>query len=271
MPARNIQRRSDTPAAWAISWASSNSPSRLQTFGRWALPQNRIPLSSKPTSPAPTPRRDRFSERVSKHAPALPEQRGREPAYSNHSENIMKTNKTLIAVLAAAGVAAAGVAVAQSTNPGGSGMPGMHQSMHAMKGGMHQGMHEMKGGMQGMHEMKGGMQGMHEMKGGMHGGQGHGGSGHSSGQTTGDQSVGSLAFAAANEKMHREMAITFSGDADADFVRGMIPHHQGAIDMAKIVIAFGKDPEVRKLAEEIVKAQDSEILLMRSWLQKRGQ
>jgi hypothetical protein len=161
----------------------------------------------------------------------------------------MKTNKKLIALLAAAGVAAAGVAVAQSTHPGGSGMPGMHQGMHGMmKGGMHGGVHGGQG----------------------HGGQGHGGSGHSS-APTGDQSVSSLAFAAANEKMHRDMAITFTGDADADFVRAMIPHHQGAIDTAKIAIAFGKDPEVRKLAEEIVKAQDSEILLMRSWLQKRAQ
>jgi uncharacterized protein (DUF305 family) len=67
------------------------------------------------------------------------------------------------------------------------------------------------------------------------------------------------------------MAITFSGNPDIDFARVMIPHHQGAIDMAKIVVAFGKDPEIRKLAEEIVKAQESEINFMQSWLQKRGQ
>ena len=51
----------------------------------------------------------------------------------------------------------------------------------------------------------------------------------------------------------------------------MIPHHAGAVDMAKTVLAFGKDPEVRKLAEEIIKAQDSEIALMQGWLKKNGQ
>jgi uncharacterized protein (DUF305 family) len=158
----------------------------------------------------------------------------------------MTTKKTIVVTVAMiAGLAAGGMAFAQSMQHGGSGMHGqMDSSMHGAKGGMH---------------------------GGMHGGQGHGGSAHGRNQTAGDQSASSLAFAAVNEKMHRDMAITFSGDPDSDFARGMIPHHQGAIDMAKIVIAFGKDPEVRKLAEEIVKAQESEINFMQSWLQKRGQ
>ncbi len=68
--------------------------------------------------------------------------------------------------------------------------------------------------------------------------------------------------------MHKGMDIAFSGDADRDFVAGMLPHHQGAVDMAKIVLAFGKDPEVRKLAESIIKAQEQEIAWMNSWLQK---
>jgi len=51
----------------------------------------------------------------------------------------------------------------------------------------------------------------------------------------------------------------------------MIPHHQGAIDMAKIVLAFGADPEIKQLANGIIKAQESEIALMREWLQKKGQ
>jgi uncharacterized protein (DUF305 family) len=50
----------------------------------------------------------------------------------------------------------------------------------------------------------------------------------------------------------------------------MIPHHQGAVDMAKTVLAFGKDAEVRKLAEEIIRAQESEIALMQEWLKKNG-
>jgi uncharacterized protein (DUF305 family) len=153
------------------------------------------------------------------------------------------TKKLLIAFVASSGLVAAGVALAQSGH-GAAGMTGMHGNMHGMKGGMH---------------------------GQGHGGQGHGGPGHSEDRRAGDQGASSLALAAINEKMHRDMAITYSGDTDVDFVRGMIPHHQGAIDTAKIVIAFGKDPEIRKLAEEIVKAQESEIAFMRTWLQKRGE
>jgi uncharacterized protein (DUF305 family) len=90
-------------------------------------------------------------------------------------------------------------------------------------------------------------------------------------QAKGDQSPASLAFQAINVKMHDAMNIAFSGNADVDFVKGMIPHHQGAIDMAKTVLAFGKDPETKKLAEEIIKAQESEIALMQAWLKKNGQ
>ncbi len=78
------------------------------------------------------------------------------------------------------------------------------------------------------------------------------------------------AFAAANAAMHAGMAIEFSGDADADFVRGMIPHHQGAIDMARIVLEHGDDPEVRKLAEAIIAAQEGEIAWMQDWLAKNA-
>jgi uncharacterized protein (DUF305 family) len=48
----------------------------------------------------------------------------------------------------------------------------------------------------------------------------------------------------------------------------MIPHHQGAVDMAKTVLAFGRDPEVRKVAEDIVKAQEAEITWSKEWLKK---
>jgi uncharacterized protein (DUF305 family) len=51
----------------------------------------------------------------------------------------------------------------------------------------------------------------------------------------------------------------------------MIPHHQGAVDMAKIVLAFGKDLEVKKLAEGIIKAQEQEVAWMKEWLAKNVQ
>jgi hypothetical protein len=60
-------------------------------------------------------------------------------------------------------------------------------------------------------------------------------------QPTGDQGPSSKAFAQANSKMHKDMSIKFSGDADKDFVRGMVAHHQGAIDMAKVELKYGKD------------------------------
>jgi uncharacterized protein (DUF305 family) len=91
------------------------------------------------------------------------------------------------------------------------------------------------------------------------------------GTVKGDSGPASLAFHAVNVKMHEGMDITFTGNADIDFVKGMIPHHQGAVDMAKTVIAFGKDPEVKKLAEEVIKAQETEISWMKEWLRKNGQ
>ena len=78
------------------------------------------------------------------------------------------------------------------------------------------------------------------------------------------------AYVAANDRMHRDMAIAFTGDADVDFVRGMIPHHQGAIDMARVVLAHGSDPQIRAVAEEVIAAQDAEIAMMRDWLAARG-
>jgi uncharacterized protein (DUF305 family) len=74
----------------------------------------------------------------------------------------------------------------------------------------------------------------------------------------------------ANETMHRNMDITFSGDSDVDFVRGMIPHHQGAIDMAKVALQHTKDEQIRKWATEVIREQEREIAEMQTWLKKKG-
>jgi hypothetical protein len=87
-------------------------------------------------------------------------------------------------------------------------------------------------------------------------------------QPAGAANAATTAFQAANQKMHMDMAIVFTGDADVDFVTGMIPHHQGAIDMAKVVIEHGHDAQINKLAEGIIAAQESEIAFMKDWLAK---
>ncbi|WP_426232512.1 CopM family metallochaperone [Pararhizobium sp. DWP3-4] len=79
------------------------------------------------------------------------------------------------------------------------------------------------------------------------------------------------AYLAVNDRMHKDMTVAFTGDADIDFMRGMIPHHQGAIDMATVVLKYGKDPQVRKLAADVIKAQEGEITMMKTWLAARGQ
>ena len=68
------------------------------------------------------------------------------------------------------------------------------------------------------------------------------------------------------KNMHEDMMIEPTGNADIDFVKGMIPHHQGAIDMAKIVARKGSDPEIKTLAAGIIDAQKKEISMMREWL-----
>jgi uncharacterized protein (DUF305 family) len=83
-------------------------------------------------------------------------------------------------------------------------------------------------------------------------------------------SPSTAAYEAVNAKMHKDMDIKFTGNADVDFIRGMIPHHQGAVEMAEVVLKHGKDPEVRKLAQEVIAAQKKEIAWMKAWLQKNA-
>ena len=81
----------------------------------------------------------------------------------------------------------------------------------------------------------------------------------------GEASPASKAFKAADEKMMRGMMQPMTGDADRDFVSGMIPHHQGAVDMAKVELRYGKDPQMLRLARNIVAAQQQEIAQMQAW------
>jgi uncharacterized protein (DUF305 family) len=68
----------------------------------------------------------------------------------------------------------------------------------------------------------------------------------------------------------KNMAVPYTGDADVDFFKNMIPHHQGAIDMAKVALQYAKDPEVLKLAQDVIAAQEAEIAFMTGWLAKNG-
>ena len=124
---------------------------------------------------------------------------------------------------------------------------------------MGQMMQNMPQGCMGMMQqmMQGGM-----MRGGMMQGQ--------QGQAT-NQPEAAKAYMAAMDKMHGPMMqAAQEGDPDVAFVKGMIPHHQGAIDMAKVVLQHGKDEQTKKWANDVIREQQREIDEMQAWLQKRG-
>jgi uncharacterized protein (DUF305 family) len=78
------------------------------------------------------------------------------------------------------------------------------------------------------------------------------------------------AFTTAMQTMMKNMKVRPTGRPDKDFVLMMTPHHQGAIDMAKVELQYGKDSELLKLAGDIVAAQEQEIAQMNAWLAKNG-
>jgi len=83
-----------------------------------------------------------------------------------------------------------------------------------------------------------------------------------------DANPSTQAFKAADDKMMQDINRPMSGDADRDFVAEMLPHHQGAVEMAKVELQYGKNPELRRLARGIVAAQEKEITQMQAWQKK---
>lgn len=95
-------------------------------------------------------------------------------------------------------------------------------------------------------------------------------------------SAGPMAMAMPADEAHKELAAGMAKmradmsagmqakDIDVAFNCGMLPHHQGAISMARVELKYGTDPENRKLAEEIIKAQEKEVKEMLAWLEKHS-
>lgn len=77
-------------------------------------------------------------------------------------------------------------------------------------------------------------------------------------------------FKSADMKMMHDMAVPYTGNPDVDFRAKMIPHHQGAIDMAKVALTHAKDETTKALATQIIKDQEREIAEMREWLSKNA-
>lgn len=78
------------------------------------------------------------------------------------------------------------------------------------------------------------------------------------------------AFMRSMSSMQHAMEAPMTGDPDKDFVTMMLPHHQGAVDMAKIELQYGRDPVLRAMAKDIVASQAKEIATMKGWQAKHG-
>ena len=97
---------------------------------------------------------------------------------------------------------------------------------------------------------------------------------HPAATVSGEPQAFARAMDAGMETMMRKMhAPGYTGNPDVDFLAMMIPHHEGAVEMARLVLIHGKDPLMRRLAEEIIASQTAEIAAMSRRLQilRRGE
>jgi uncharacterized protein (DUF305 family) len=78
-----------------------------------------------------------------------------------------------------------------------------------------------------------------------------------------------MPFQKAMDKMHKDMMIKPSGSIDIDFLKAMIPHHQGVVDMSEELIKKSKDAELKAFAQKMIDDQKAEIKMMQDWLKKR--
>ncbi len=76
------------------------------------------------------------------------------------------------------------------------------------------------------------------------------------------------ALVSSMDRMNHGMAANMSGNSDQDFSQMMLAHHQGAVDMAKVELQYGKDPVLRKMAEDIIRTQNAEIKQLQAWQAK---
>ena len=93
---------------------------------------------------------------------------------------------------------------------------------------------------------------------------------HQHGGPKGPDTASVREFRAAHQRMMSGMNLPFTGDPDVDFRVHMIPHHQGAIDMARVAMRHAKDPWTRQLAEAVIVEQQREIAEMQAWLKNHG-
>jgi len=92
-----------------------------------------------------------------------------------------------------------------------------------------------------------------------------------SSSASGDPNQSTRAFKERDDQMMKGMsAPTYTGDTDKDFVAHMIPHHEGAVSMARVELEYGTDPDLKRLAESIIKAQNEEIAYMKNWQGKHS-